>query len=216
MKLVSSINVPRNFGILAALLLSFKQPALAVETTADSDGKRPNVEQNDEQKSYEQAVEEAAKREKAEIEKLSKRVAELNRNADREGKRRAELQEAVDKGAPGAAEAIRELQILRNRPAIREREDYIRELEAKHAELSKKLTATEAKLKKVQSSRGSRFSNERDLDAEELKLAGWRESLTTAIRINNRILDRLKSGATTFSEGPMTQETLQERFFPTR
>lgn len=216
MNLRSSINLPRKLGILAALLLSFKQPSLAVEPSAANNKAASPFETNAGEKSYEQAAAEGKAYEQGEIDRLSKRVAELNTKADQEGRRRAELEEVVNKGLPGAGQAIGELQILRKGIAMKERNDYILQLKAKRVEILKKLAATEEKLKKVSSSRGSWFSNERELDAEELKLAGWRASLGSAERINNILLQRLESGATTFSNGPMTNEEFQESFFPTR
>lgn len=218
-RLTKSFGTIRKPLLFVGVLLSVSYVSYAGEQSAtNSESVSDPIAAVSEISTYEAAAAAAEERERAEIDRLSKKIVELNTNADRDGKRRAELQNAVDNNAPGAAQAIGELQQLRKSTAIMERELYIQELDARRIELSKKFEATKNKLEKITADRGS-WSNRnktRELDAEERKLAGWLSSIAAATRINSVLLKRLRSGATTFSEGTASPpQSLRERFFRT-
>jgi hypothetical protein len=167
---------------------------------------------------YEAAAAAGEEEEKAKIAQLSKKVAELNTNADRDGRRRAELEAAISDGR-GGSDAMGELQILRKSTSITERKRYIQELDAKGVELSKNLAATRIKIEKLNTSRASWLNRNKtsELDAEERKLVGWSSSLASAIRINSILLNRLRSGATMFADRTTSPpQSFEERFFQTR
>jgi hypothetical protein len=161
--------------------------------------------------------------EAAKLRAASTGVAELNRGADQDGKRRYELEQLVQSGGPGAAAAITELQRLRRSPYAGQRARYGQELEQYHSGVNNHLNTVQQDLSQLNGSRGSWwnrtrdfFGFPRDFDGEERNLVAQQARLAEQARLSQRLRDRLHSGATSFSEGPMSQETLQSRFFPTR
>jgi hypothetical protein len=170
---------------------------------------------------YNQAT--AATKAKDMLSNASKGVAAVNSAAEKEGIRIAELQSAYDAGGPDSAAALAELQRIRSAPAAAQRATYQKELDQYHTGVSSGLGTVQQDLTDLNASRNTLWSKTRnffgfprDFDGEERVLAEQRQRLSEQATLAQRMSQRLRSGATSFSDGPMTHEQLQRDFFPTK
>lgn len=165
----------------------------------------------------------AAKGEQDQLNAASKGIGALNSTVDANGKRRAELQTAIDSGSPGSANAVGELQRLRTDPSSAQRDAYGRQLDSYHQHSADNLATAQKDLQDLNASRHSWWNKARnfvgmpaDLDGRERELVGQTSRLAQQARISGRLSDRLRSGTTEFANyDPATQPSLQDRFFPT-
>ena len=168
---------------------------------------------------------EAAKAvEKARLAERSGGVSYLNEQADYVGKRRAELQGVVNSGGPGMASAGTELQGLRRSPFEGQRAKTLQELSAYGQTNADNLRTVQDDLKSLDDSRNSWWHKARkfvglghDFEADERRLWGQKDTLSSRDRLNSEMLRRLEGGYTggDAAEAEPTQ-TLQQRFFRTQ
>lgn len=165
----------------------------------------------------------AARSEQDRLREASKGIADINRNTDKDGRRLAELQSVVSSGGPGAAVAIAELQRLRSSPYAGQRARYQQDLDNYQTGTAKGLGTVQQDLSELNADRESLWNRARkfigfprDFDGEERNLVAQQARLSEQQRLAQRMGERLRSGATSFSDGPMTNEQLQRNFFPTK
>jgi hypothetical protein len=161
--------------------------------------------------------------------RLSGGVADLNRRYNENSTRMAELRQAVDNNAPGAAQALAEYQRRREDTSSLERSNYFNRLGGSQERLEKELNGLRGQQDDLHRSRGSFWGRSRDrisrmfggrpydYDGEALRLKAEEERMANELRMTQGLQRRLLGGYTGGDPSQvLSQDDLEARMFPTR
>lgn len=161
--------------------------------------------------------------------RLSGGVADLNSRFNENSTRMAELRQAVDSNAPGAAQALAEYQRRQRDSSSLERSNYFNRLGSGQERLQSELTGLRGQQDDLHRSRNTFWGRGRDriarmfggqpfdYDGEALRLKGEEERMANELRMTQGLQRRLLGGYTGGDPTQvLSQEDLEARMFPTQ